>query len=57
MNNINNIFLKEQNNNYPPINFIKEIINKNIQMVNQIFYNNNIINLAYKQSSIFSKSE
>ena len=52
MNNINNI-LKEQNNNFPPINFIKEIINKNIQMANQIFYNNNIINLTINNPLFF----
>ena len=53
MNSINNILLEQQNNNYTPIIFIKEIINQNIQMVNQISYNNSIINLTINNPLFF----
>ena len=53
MNNIKNILLEQQNNNYTPIIFIKEIINQNIQMANQISYNNNIINLTINNPLFF----
>ena len=53
MNNINNILLNQNNNNYTPIIFIKEIINQNIQMVNQISYNNSIINLTINNPLFF----
>jgi len=53
MNNINNILLNQNNNSYTPINFIKEIINQNIQMANQISYNNSIINLTINNPLFF----
>ena len=53
MNNINNILLKQQNNNYTPIIFIKEIIKQNIQKTNQISYNHNIINLTINNPLLF----
>ena len=45
--------LNQQNIYYTPINFIKEIVNQNIQMTNQISYNNNIINLIIKNPLFF----
>ena len=53
MNNINKILLSQQIKNYTPINFIKEIINQNIQMANQISNNNNIINLTINNPLFF----
>jgi hypothetical protein len=53
MNNINNILINQHNINYTPINFIKEIINQNIQMANQISFNNNIINLTINNPLFF----
>ena len=53
MKNINNILLMQQNINYTPINFIKEIINKNIQFANQISDNNNLINLTINNPLLF----
>ena len=56
MNNIKNILLEQQNNNYTPINFIKEIINQNILMANQISYNSNIINLTINNPQFFKNN-
>jgi len=48
--------LNQQNINYTPINFIKEIINQNIQMANQISINNNIINLTISNPLFFQNN-
>ena len=53
LNNKNNILIKQQDNNYTPINFIKNIINQNIQISNQISYNNNIINPIINNPLLF----
>ena len=56
MNNINSILLGQQDNNYTPINFIKSIMNQNIQMANQILFNSNIINLTINNPLFFQNS-
>ena len=56
MNSINNILLRQQNNNYTPINFIKNIMNQNIQMANQILFNSNIINLTINNPLLFQNN-
>ena len=53
LNNINNILIKQQDYNYTPINFIKNIVNQNIQISNQISYNNNIINSTINNPLLF----
>ena len=56
MNNINSILLGQQDNNYTPINFIKSIMNQNIQMANQILFNSNIINLTINNPLFFQNN-
>ena len=56
MNNINNTLLRQQDNNYTPINFIKNIMNQNIQIANQISSNNNIINLTINNPLFFQNN-
>ena len=53
MNNINNTLLRQQDNNYIPINFIKNIMNQSMQLANQISSNNNIINLTINKPLFF----
>ena len=53
LNNINNILIKQLDNNYIPIIFIKNIISQNIQISNQISYNNNIINSTINNPFLF----
>jgi len=45
--------INQQDNNYTPFNFIKNIINQNIQISNQISYNNNIINSTLNNPLLF----
>ena len=45
--------IKQLDNNYIPIIFIKNIISQNIQISNQISYNNNIINSTINNPFLF----